>query len=138
MKLPLKLEYACRVLIQLKTTQGTKEVRRVEELADIERISKAYLVQILKDLRQHGLVRSERGKNGGYALLKAAEEITLYDIVQATEGHLLELNHEGSEGESGPATDKVWRTVFAVVEKELKDCSLAEMGEDGPGPMYHI
>lgn len=137
MKLPLKLEYACRVLIQLKPTFVSKEVRRVEELAELEQISPNYLVQILKDLRHHGLVRSERGKNGGYTLLMNPEEITLYDIVRATEGHLLQVNGD-EDGESGHATVELWRAVFAKIEEELKSHRLADMGEDGAGPMYHI
>lgn len=139
MKLPLKLEYACRVLIHLKPTYVSREVRRVEELADLEKISPNYLVQILKDLRTHGLVRSERGKNGGYALLKDPAEITLYDIVRATEGNLLQVNGNGAaEGQYGASTEELWRAIFQKFEMELKRHPLSEMGEEDAGEMYHI
>lgn len=137
MKLPLKLEYACRVMIQLKRTYASGEVRRVEELAERERVSPNYLAQILNDLRTAGLVESRRGKLGGYLLAKDPEEVTLGDIVAASEGLLLQLN--GSpEGESGGVTARVWRQVFERVSIQLRQLRLADMETVEPDLMWHI
>ncbi|MEZ5304557.1 MAG: Rrf2 family transcriptional regulator [Verrucomicrobiales bacterium] len=95
MKLPLKLEYACRVLVQLAPTFGAGQVRRVEELAERERISANYLLQILNELRTAGLVQSRRGKNGGYLLAKEPASITLAEITRAVEGALLRAQRDG-------------------------------------------
>lgn len=136
MKLPLKLEYACRVLIQLKPTFVSGEVRRVETLAESEKISSNYLVQILNDLRTAGLVESRRGKKGGYILARDPSEITLGDIVRATEGVFLQLNGP-AEGDSGELIAEVWREVFSKVEGELDARRLSEM-ESEPPQMWHI
>ena len=109
MKIPLKLEYACRVLIQLRPTYTTGEIRRVENLADREKISPNYLVQILNELRNAGLVESRRGKNGGYVLAQDPEAITLDHIVRAVEGPFLQLNGS-TDGESGETTAKLWKS----------------------------
>lgn len=136
MKLPLKLEYACRVLVQLKPTFVSGEVRRVETLAESEKISPNYLVQILNELRTAGLVQSKRGKNGGYFLARDPAEITLEDIVRASEGAFLQLN--GSEtGESGALIANVWREVFEKVNVELRKHRLSEMDGEVAG-MWHI
>jgi Rrf2 family transcriptional regulator, cysteine metabolism repressor len=137
MKLPLKLEYACRVMIQLKPTFVSGEVRRVEDLADLESVSPNYLVQILTGLRTAGLVESRRGKHGGYLLAKNPEEVTLGDIVAAAEGALLQLNGT-PEGQSGPATARLWRRLFEDVEVQLRRRRLADMGTGESAAMWHI
>lgn len=127
MKIPLKLEYACRVMIQLKHSYASGEVRRVDELAERECVSPNYLVQILNDLRTAGLVDSRRGKRGGYLLARDPQEVTLADIVAASEGALLQGNGV-PEGESGIATAELWRTVCSGVDSHLKRHRLADMG----------
>lgn len=137
MKIPLKLEYACRVMIQLKAGYGSGEVRRVEELAERESVSPNYLVQILNDLRNAGLVASRRGKRGGYLLARDPEEVTLADIVAASEGALLQGNGI-PEGDSGLATAELWRSVIAGVEHHLKHYRLADMGTVEAAGMWQI
>jgi Rrf2 family cysteine metabolism transcriptional repressor len=135
-KLPLKLEYACRVLIQLKPTFLSGEVRRVETLAESEKISSNYLVQILNELRTAGLVESRRGKKGGYILARDPADITLGDVVRATEGVFLQLNNS-EEGESSELIANVWREIFAKVDAELDRLRLSEM-EGEAAEMWHI
>ena len=55
MKLPLKLEYACRVLAQLGKAHPTGKLLHIDQLAQTEAIPKNYLVQILSELRSGGL-----------------------------------------------------------------------------------
>lgn len=137
MKIPLKLEYACRVMIQLRPTYTTGEVRRVENLADREKISPNYLVQILNELKNAGLVESRRGKNGGYVLAQDPESITLDDIVRAVEGPFLQLNGS-KDGESGESTANLWKAVAASIEDELKKHRLASMGDPDEAGMWVI
>ena len=70
MKLSVKVDYACRVLAQLARTYGTDELAHIEELAQVEAVPANYLVQILSELRNGGLILSRRGKQGGYALAR--------------------------------------------------------------------
>lgn len=57
-------------------------------IAEKENISRKYLENIFKLLRKGQIVRSVRGREGGYALVKKAEEISLYEIMTAIEGHV--------------------------------------------------
>ncbi|GAB1488152.1 RrF2 family transcriptional regulator [Opitutaceae bacterium] len=137
MKLSVKVDYACRVLAQLARSHGTDELAHIEELARIESVPANYLVQILSELRNGGLITSRRGKQGGYALARPPEQITLYDIVKLIEGELLELNGTG-EGQSGRRVNQIWRDVRASLEAKCRsytlDKFLAKAGED----MYYI
>ena len=58
------------------------------EIAERENISKKFLDLILLELRSHGLIRSFRGKRGGYSLAKPSDEITLGRIVRIIDGPL--------------------------------------------------
>lgn len=137
MKLSVKVDYACRVLTQLARSYGTDELAHIEELARIESVPANYLVQILSELRNGGLIISRRGKQGGYALARPPEQITLYDIVKLIEGELLELNG-AVEGQSGRRVNQIWRDVRAALEVKCRsytlDKLLAKSGED----MYYI
>ncbi|MEZ5325386.1 MAG: Rrf2 family transcriptional regulator [Verrucomicrobiales bacterium] len=137
MKLPLKVEYACRVLVQLEATYRSSNVRRIEDLASIEKISANYLVQILNELRNAGLVESKRGKNGGYQLVRDPTSVTLLDIISALEGQLLQLNSAG-EGASGNHVTGVWEDVFNAINRELAKHTLADIAQRGAAQMWHI
>ena len=72
MKLSHKLEYACRVLAQLARTHGQEKLAHIDELAEAEKIPANYLVQILNELRNAGLIISKRGKQGGLRAIASA------------------------------------------------------------------
>ena len=89
MKLPVKVDYACRVLEQLGKTHPTGKLMHIDELAKAEAVPQNYLVQILSELRSGGLITSRRGKQGGYALVKDPSEVTVYAVVRVVDSDLL-------------------------------------------------
>ena len=137
MKLSVKVDYACRVLAQLARHHEGGGLSHIEELARIEAVPANYLVQILSELRNGGLIVSRRGKQGGYALARRPEQITLYDIVKLIEGDLLELSGS-AEGQSGRRVLQVWREVRAAFELKCKTYTLDMLVARGPGEMYYI
>ena len=137
MKLSVKVDYACRVLAQLARTFGTDELAHIEDLARAEAVPANYLVQILSELRNGGLIVSKRGKQGGYALARSPETVTLYDIVSLIEGEVLELNGSG-EGFSGSRVDALWREVRETLEAKCRACTLEQMVNRSPDEMYYI
>lgn len=126
MKLPLKLEYACRVLVQLVPTFTSGQVRRIDELGLREDISPNYLTQILNEMRTAGIVESRRGKHGGYGLAKDPATVTLLDVVHSVEGSLLQLNSSAG-GESGGIVSEAWDDVFAALEERLRQTTLGDI-----------
>lgn len=109
----------------------------IEELAEIEAVPANYLVQILSELRNGGLITSRRGKQGGYLLSRPPERITLYDIVKLIEGDLLELSGSAA-GQSGRRVRQVWREVRLAFEAKCRSYTLEMLMAKGPGEMYYI
>jgi Rrf2 family protein len=125
------------VLAQLARHHGEGRLAHIEELAKIEAVPANYLVQILSELRNGGLITSRRGKQGGYVLSRPPEKITLYDIVKLIEGDLLGLGGN-ADGQSGRRVQQVWRDVRATLEAKCKSYTLDMLVVKGPGEMYYI
>jgi len=137
MKLSVKVDYACRVLAQLARQHGKEGLSHIEELAEIEAVPANYLVQILSELRNGGLITSRRGKQGGYALARPPEKITLLDIAKVIEGELLEITTSG-EGQSGKRVNQIWRELRTGLEKMARAVTLEKMVAKSPDEMYYI
>lgn len=137
MKLSVKVDYACRVLAQLARQHGSDELAHIEDLARVEAVPANYLVQILSELRNGGLITSRRGKQGGYALARPAEEITLLEIVRVIEGELLEITPVG-EGQSARRVNQIWRELRSAMEEKAKSISLDRIAIKQPEEMYYI
>lgn len=137
MKLSLKVEYACQVLAQLGYSHGNQVMPHIEDLAKAEEIPSNYLVQILNELRNGGLILSRRGKQGGYALAKPPKEISLYDIVNAVDGELLSFSAEG-RGESASRTSAVWRAVANQLRQQTQQYTVEDLMNPTSEEMWYI
>ena len=137
MKASLKLEYSLRVLAQLARRNKGAAVTRIEELANAESIPSNYLVQLLNELREGGLVDSKRGKTGGYRLARPADEITLRQVLAVVEPDLVQTKIT-LKGDSGPAVASLWREVSKRFEKALNGFTVAQLATDGEGADWEI
>lgn len=121
-------DYAMRIIRVLKDGG----VHNVREICEKEDIPKAFTYKILRELEQEGLVRSERGNQGGYLLNKSLDELTVYDIVSITEGDVAILHCMKEECDKNPAdmpckVHKEIARIQGVLMKELKKKSMAEI-----------
>src|SRR5437764_15259663 len=96
MRVSAKVDYALRAVIELASA-GDGPVKG-ERIAQAQEISLKFLENILGDLRQAGLVRSQRGAEGGYWLARPAAEITLAEVIRAVEGPLANVRGVRPEG----------------------------------------
>ncbi len=136
-RLSVKLDYACRALARLSARYPSGELSRIEELAELEAIPANYLVQILGELRNGGLVESRRGKLGGYLLSRAPGEITLREVIALVQGDLFG-SVGGTSGASAPAVARAWRALQEGFESHASSVTLKDLV---PGPadgMYYI
>jgi Rrf2 family protein len=85
-----KAKYALRALTALARADGRSPML-IADIAEQQNIPKKFLEQILLDLKHRGLVISKRGKDGGYLLLKPAEEITFGEILRMIDGPIAPL-----------------------------------------------
>lgn len=87
--------------------------------------------KILKLLANHGLVISQRGKEGGYRLAKAPENIPVTDILEALEGPLAitecALHQNLCQQSSGCGVKDHWQRINSVIVNALKELSLADL-----------
>jgi Rrf2 family cysteine metabolism transcriptional repressor len=137
MKASLKLEYSLRVLSQLARKNKGGAVTRVEELAKLEAIPRNYLVQLLNELREGGLVDSKRGKTGGYRLAKAPEDITLRQVLAVVEPDLIDTKIT-LKGASGPQVAALWREVSKRFDKSLAGFTVAQLALTESGTDFEI
>ena len=136
MKLSAKVGYACQVLAQMARKYGQPELMHIEDLARIEAIPQTYLVQILNELRNGGLIQSKRGKQGGYSLARDPKQITMADIVRTVEGDLIEVRIE-STGESARQVDQVWQKLVAKFDQMASSITLDRLIE-ADSEMWYI
>ena len=85
MKISTKGRYGLRILIDLATHDPVKP-RLLRDIAQSQQISEKYISRLVLDLRRAKLIRSVRGVNGGFHLMKPPEKITLLEIMETMEG----------------------------------------------------
>jgi Rrf2 family protein len=85
-----KSKYALKALLVLTEEYG-KEALLISEIAEREKIPKRFLELILLELKNHGILRSKKGKGGGYALNKPPTSISVGQVLRLIEGTLAPL-----------------------------------------------
>ncbi|CCV07471.1 Protein aau3 [Mesorhizobium metallidurans STM 2683] len=83
MRLTRQTNYAMRILMYCAA--NTDRLSRIPEIAAAYSVSELFLFKILQPLVENGLVETVRGRNGGVRLGRAAEQISLFDVVRVTE-----------------------------------------------------
>lgn len=137
MKVSVKVDYACRVMAELACLHGSGELAQMEHLARTEAVPANFLAQILSTLREAGLIASRRGNQGGYALARPPEEISLHDILVAVEGQCLHLSGN-FEGRSGRRLKQVWQEIDRSLVEKTKSYTLDRLCTKNPTEMYYI
>lgn len=103
----------------------------MKEVAERQGISKKYLEQVVAPLTEAGLLSVSRGQKGGFQLSRAPEEITLADVVSASEDGLELLNCLGCltvcEREAGCASRDVWGGMQDAITTYLEGRTLADV-----------
>jgi Rrf2 family protein len=129
MRLTAKADYAVRATVELAAEGGGPLKRDV--LASAQSIPAGFLENILLDLRQADVIRSQRGPEGGYWLARPADEITVADVVRAVEGPLASVRGERPgaltfEGSARPL-EQFWVAVRASLRSVLESVTLADL-----------
>ncbi len=152
MKLSTRCRYATLALFDIAFHNDGKPTQ-VRQIAERQDLPARFLEQIFQDLRRAELVDGRRGRNGGYYLHRDASEITLADIIQATDGPIEATFGVADVDQAQPLTDErsvstlVWCEVASRIQDLYAEYSLADLvqrAEDAglqrgaPGYMYFI
>ncbi len=89
-KLSVKSDYAARAVLCLSRHHLEGVARKVEEMGCEQNIPPKYLVQIMIELKSSKIVKSVRGKEGGYLLARVPAEITLGDVLRSVHGEIFD------------------------------------------------
>ena len=133
-----KGRYAMRLMIRI-AQQGPNGRIPLRKVAEGEDISLKYLEQVVRPLMNAGLVRSVRGKGGGYALARPAGEIRAGDVLRAAEGSTvpvvclaLDDDTEGCPRKDACTTVRFWAGLDEVIEQYVDSATLADFVEHAP------
>jgi Rrf2 family protein len=126
-----KADYALRAAAELAAAGGGPVKR--EAISTAQGIPPKFLENILGDLRQARLVRSQRGAEGGYWLAKPADEITIADVMRAVDGPLVGIRGERPEdvGYEGAAESlqQVWIALRANLRAVVEQVTIADLAK---------
>lgn len=139
MRISAKADYAVRAMAQLAVEPPDRPVK-AEHIARAQGIPLKFLLAILGELRVARLVRSQRGFDGGFLLERAADKISVADVIRAVEGPLANVHESRPEELSytGPAEalQEVWIAVRASLRAVLESVSIADLASgDLPEPV---
>ena len=129
-------EYGLIVSLNLARRVGEGPIA-ARELAEAERLPHDYVEQILLRLRRHGLVESVRGAKGGYLLARDAHDISVKDVMEASEHVTFEVNcdhHQVDAHRCRPDAACSIRPVWRMLEQRINDflsgVTLADLTHD--------
>jgi len=130
MRVTAKADYAVRAAIEL-VGSGEQAPRKAEAIAAAQSIPPSFLENILNQLKSAGVVRSQRGPDGGWWLLRPAGELTLADVIRAVEGPLASVRGERPErisytGTAAPLQD-VWIALRANIREVLEHVTVEQV-----------
>ena len=133
LKISTKGRYALRLMLDL-ALHDTGEPTRIRDIAARQEISEKYLEQIISTLNKAGFVRSIRGPQGGYHLVKKPEQYTVGMILRLTEGSLapvacLEDEVNLCERQEGCVTLRLWKMLDQAISQVVDKVTLADLVE---------
>ena len=130
MRIPMKVDYGVRALVELAQRDGNQPVRTAE-IAKKQHIPEPYLDQVLTSLNKFGFIHSRRGPSGGHVLAKPPEQISLGDIMTKLEGRSAPLDCIEQPSEctlsAACAQREIWQSVEDAIEKVLNMTSIATL-----------
>ena len=128
-----KTDYALRAAAELAAagSNGGSGQLKAERIAQAQAIPLKFLLNIMNELRHEGIVRSQRGSDGGYRLARPAGAITLAEIIRAVDGPLSTVR-DGPPQDAlyeGPARAlrEVWVGIQQSLEVTLEGITLADL-----------
>lgn len=120
MRVSTKSDYALRALIELAAEPGDRAIT-ADELGRRQDIPHTFLQSILGDLRKAGVLFAQRGQSGGWRLARAAEEVTIADVIRAVDGPLVSVYGVRPESVSYNGRAEVLKPVWVAARDALRE-----------------
>ncbi len=139
MKLSVRSDYATRAVLGLARHFPSGTPMTVERLAAEQEVPPKFLVQILIELKSQNIVRSLRGKEGGYQLARAPADITLGDVLRCVHGEVFGIDALTNPG-CPPELQRAWRRLQGSLDATADAITFQQLLDEGEdrGKMYEI
>ncbi len=133
MRITAKADYAVRAAAELAAAEPGVPVKG-EALARAQHIPQNFLENILRELRRAGIIRTQRGAEGGYLLAQPAAKVSVADVIRAVEGPLAavqgvrpeQLRYDGA----ATALGDVWVALRGSIREVLEKVTLADLAQN--------
>ena len=134
MRISTKGRYAIRLMLDIAQHSIGENVS-LKDISKRQGISLKYLEQIVNMLSKAGFLRSQRGSQGGYRLVKKPEEYTIGDVLRITEGELAPVSCLEDEENSCPRasvcpTVSFWKGLYDTINEYLDSKTIADLVDE--------
>jgi Rrf2 family protein len=133
MKISTKGRYGLRALIDLSLHEKNGLPVLLSDIAKRQGISDKYLEQIATQLHRAGIVKTVRGRKGGYLLNKAEKEIKVSDVIEVLEGPICVVDCVAEPGNCSRSalcsTRDIWTLLSHKIEEVLSSYTLADLAK---------
>lgn len=139
MKLSVKSDYAARAVLGLARHFASGKAQKADDLAGECGVPSNYLVQILIELKSQQIVRSLRGKEGGYLLARSPEEISMGDVLRCVHGVVFD-SPALNDPQCPPELQRAWETMQQTLDETSNGITFQQLMEEGGDEekMYYI
>ena len=139
MKLSVKSDYAVRAVHGLARQYQTGQAQTAEALATEFGIPPNYLVQIFVELKSNQIVKSVRGKTGGYLLARPPAAVTLGEVLRAIHGEVFDSPALG-DGQCPPELRNAWKKLQRALDETADSITFQQLLEESTEKekMYYI
>ena len=134
MKITSQEEYGIRILLRITNTDSPDGIT-IPRLSEAENLSQHYVAKLCRLLRMNGLIRSTRGKEGGYFLTETQEETPINEVLTILGGKLFSQefchNHSGTleacNHSCACSVRSIWQLVQESVDQVLNQYTLQDL-----------
>ena len=131
MRISAKTDYALRAATEFAAAYGDGNWLNAETVGDAQGIPRPFLLNILAELREHGVVESKRGVDGGYRLARPPSKITVADVIRAIDGPLAniagQLVEDVEYAGNAAALRDTWVALRVSMRRVLERVTLADL-----------
>ena len=132
MRIPMKVDYGVRALVELALRHGEGPVQTAD-IAYKQGIPEAYLDQLMTTLHKFGFVISRRGPQGGHLLAMDPREINLHMVMKTLDSSLSPLdcliNPQDCVFSESCAQQEVWKSVEDAVREVLHNITVSDLAQ---------
>jgi len=130
MKLPAKIDYAYKAIIELAIRYKADTPIQLSVISEAQDIPEKFLIQLLLRLKSANITNSSRGMSGGYYLTRPPSQISLADVVRAIDDSIIEAPKEAKcpkVSDADKLISRIWGDIAKDTIKRLEEMTFDKL-----------